>query len=97
MDAAKRNRSVYVLFTPGDCTGYYTSSGSYEIVIDTGKDDVDTGDRRFTLAGKKENTSSRRDQPYVKQICWSLPIQNSSALMAGGRRQLGRNFEKNEK
>ncbi len=57
MEAAKRNRSVYVIFTPGNCSGDYNSSGSYEIVIDADINGVDTDgkkDSRLTLAQKEK-------------------------------------------
>ncbi len=60
MEAAKRNRSVYVQFTAGSCSGDYTNNGSYELVIDEDKDGiVETSDPRVVLFGTEENAADR--------------------------------------
>ncbi len=59
MEAAKRNRSVYARFTPGSCSGPYTDSGWYELVIDEDKDGVETTDPRIVLFGTEKSAADR--------------------------------------
>ncbi len=59
MEAAKRNRSVYAQFTPGSCSGSYTNSGWYELVIDEDKDGVETTDPRIVLFGTEKKAVNR--------------------------------------
>ncbi len=60
MEAAKRNRSVYVQFTAGSCSDDYTNNGSYELVIDEDKDGIiEDTDPRVVLFGTEESAADR--------------------------------------
>lgn len=89
MEAAKRNRSVYIVFTPGSCSGNYTNSGSYQLVIDSNRNQkVDSTDQRLSLLGKsvtKGSTETTYTLPSGTALCNSDILSSATSFRFNSR------------